>query len=228
MNLPRIRTLAALAAGLALAGCSMFAKEPAAVNDAIALEATAWRLVSVPAGVGGGVATLRFEGDGFSIDGPCNRHRGNWDRVGERLRFGGERSLIASTKKACPEPMMARESALLAALRQPLTVTLQGPYLDLVAADGSTWRFDGRDQPPSEGRELIVHVAGQRVPCTGVAPTLCLQVRLQPGAAWQPHYGEIAGFDWQVGVEYVIRVHELPGDGALLQWKLEEVLQRSR
>jgi heat shock protein HslJ len=117
-------------------------------------------------------------------------------------------------------------------MASPLAMEFEGPFLRLVAADGSAWRFDSRELPPAEGRERIVMVAGQRAPCTGVAPMLCLQVRTQPGAAWQLHYGEIEGFDWQVGVEYVIRVREYavdnpPADGSSLRWVLEEVLERS-
>ena len=83
---------------------------------------------------------------------------------------------------------------------------------------------------PPEGRELIVNVAGQRAPCEGVAPMLCLQVRMQPGAAWQLHYFDIEGFNWQSGTEYVIRVRELPvanppADAPSLRWVLEEVLE---
>lgn len=82
---------------------------------------------------------------------------------------------------------------------------------------------------PAGGRELILNVAGQRAPCTGAAPTLCLQVRTQPGAAWELHHGEIEGFRWQSGTEYVIRVREIPvanppADGSSLRWVLEEVL----
>ncbi len=81
-----------------------------------------------------------------------------------------------------------------------------------------------------DGREIIVNVAGQRAPCTGVAPTLCLQVRTQPGAAWTLHYGEIEGFDWQSGTEYVIRVREIPvanppADASSRRWVLQEVLE---
>jgi hypothetical protein len=84
---------------------------------------------------------------------------------------------------------------------------------------------------PAEGRSFVLEVAGQRAPCTGVAPMLCLQVRTQPDAAWQYHYGEIEGFDWQVGVESVIRVREFavenpPADGSSRRWVLEEVLER--
>lgn len=83
---------------------------------------------------------------------------------------------------------------------------------------------------PPEGRQLIVNVAGQRAPCEGVAPMLCLQVRMQPGAAWQLHYFDIEGFNWQSGTEYVIRVRELPvanppADAPSLRWVLEEVLE---
>ncbi|MCX7033042.1 MAG: DUF4377 domain-containing protein [Arenimonas sp.] len=83
---------------------------------------------------------------------------------------------------------------------------------------------------PPEGREIIVNVAGQRAPCEGAAPMLCLQVRTQPGAPWQLHYFDIEGFNWQSGTEYVIRVREFPvadppADAPSLRWVLEEVLE---
>ncbi|MBW8366766.1 MAG: DUF4377 domain-containing protein [Arenimonas sp.] len=85
---------------------------------------------------------------------------------------------------------------------------------------------------PAQGeeREIIVNVAGQRAPCTGVAPTLCLQVRTQPGAAWTLHHGDIEGFTWQSGTEYVIRVREVtvanpPADAPSRRWVLQEVLE---
>ena len=84
---------------------------------------------------------------------------------------------------------------------------------------------------PPEGRQLIVNVAGQRAPCEGVAPMLCLQVRMQPGAAWQLHYFDIEGFNWQSGTEYVIRVRELPvanppADASSVHWSLIEILDQ--
>lgn len=100
------------------------------------------------------------------------------------------------------------------------------------ASTSSTVTGPGADSGPSpvlEDRELIVNVAGQRSPCTGVAPMLCLQVRTQPGAPWQLHYGDIEGFDWQSGTEYVIRVREEavanpPADAPSRRWVLLEVL----
>ena len=226
-----------LALALALAGCATSSSEPRVMSSK-PLEGMDWRLVSAPdtrpgaSLSGAGAATLRFERERFSLRGPCNRHTGAWRRSGDQLVFGGEGGAVASTRMMCPPEIMQRETALLAAMAQPVTLAFEGPFLRLVAADGSTWRFDSRELPPAQGRERIVMVAGQRAPCTGVAPMLCLQVRTQPGAAWQLHYGEIEGFDWQVGVEYVIRVREYavenpPADGSSLRWVLEEVLERS-
>jgi heat shock protein HslJ len=238
-----LRPALALAIALALAGCATSSSqstssEPTPTNTGgQALEGIDWRLVSATdsktaAAAGAGAATLRFEADRFSMRGPCNRHSGAWKRDGDSLSLGGEEALVASTKMMCPPEIMRREQAFLAAMTQPFTIAFEGSSLRLEAGNGSTWRFDSRDLPPAEGRERIVHVAGQRAPCTGVAPMLCLQIRTQPGAAWELHYGEIEGFDWQVGVEYVIRVREYavanpPADGSSLRWVLEEVLERS-
>lgn len=234
-----LRFASTLAFVLALAGCATTSSEPTPMSTKQKpLEGIDWRLVAVPGAQpgaalsGAGAATLRFEADRFSMRGPCNRHTGEWTRTGDQLTLGREGGAVASTKMMCPPEIMQRESALLGAMATPFTLEFEGPFMRLVGADGATWRFDSRDLPPAEGRERIVQIAGQRAPCSGVAPMLCLQVRTQPGAAWQLHYGEIEGFDWQVGVEYVIRVREYavenpPADGSSLRWVLEEVLERS-
>lgn len=119
------------------------------------------------------------------------------------------------------------------ALAAALSIGLVG-----CATTTSTTAVDSGSQPettarataPAEARQLIVNVAGQRAPCEGAAPMLCLQVRMQPGAAWQLHYFDIEGFDWQAGTEYVIRVREIPvadppADAPSVRWVLEEVLE---
>lgn len=209
--------------------------------DRPALEGRDWRLVGEPGqpseralpASGPGAAVLRFEGDRFSLSGPCNRHSGTWRWQGGQLQLGGEGGAIASTRRMCPPALMAREQALLDALRQPLAVDAGGPFLGLATPDGATWRFDARDLPPAEGRELIVMVAGQRAPCTGVAAGLCLQVRTAPGAPWQRHHGEIEGFTFQPGIEAVLRVREVAvanpaADAGSVRWELVEVLERGR
>jgi len=100
----------------------------------------------------------------------------------------------------------------------------------IVAQEGGAGQPQATAPADGEGQDIIVNVAGQRAPCTGVAPTLCLQVRTQPGAAWTLHYGDIEGFNWQSGTEYVIRVREVtvanpPADAPSRRWVLEEVLE---
>ncbi len=237
--MPSIRPILPAALALALAACAG-GPEPRPMNQPL-LEGVDWRLVSVPGpdaaapppAEGAGAAVLRFEPGRFSIRGPCNQHTGEWRWDGERLRLGGDVGAIASTKRLCPGEMMARERNLLAALVQPLEVVQEGTVLRLVAQDGSVVRFDSRAAPPAAGRELVVLVAGQRAPCTGVAPGLCLQVRTSPGAPWQLHHGEIEGFTFEPGVESVLRVKELsvdhpPADGSSVRWVLVEVLEQGR
>lgn len=234
---PATRLLAlALVAGLA--GCATTRTEIMSSSDSAVLEGTDWRLVAAPGDasvpdVGPGAATLRFEAERFSLGGPCNTHTGGWSRDGGQLRLGGEGGAVASTRRMCPPEIMARETTLLQAMAAPFALGFDGPFLQLRAVNGATWRFDSRPPPANANRERIIQVAGQRAPCTGVAQQLCLQVRTQPGAAWELHYGEIEGFDWQVGVESVIRIREErvarpPADGSSLRWVLLEVLETGR
>ncbi len=237
--MPSIRPILPAALVLALAACSG-GPQPRPVNQPV-LTGADWRLVAMPGPAdaapppadGAGSAVLRFEDERFSLSGPCNQHTGGWRWDGERLRLGGEDAAIASTMRMCPGELMARERNLLAALVQPLEVVQEGPLLRLVAQDGSVLRFDSRAAPPAEGREFVVLVAGQRAPCTGVMPGLCLQVRTSPGAPWQLHHGEIEGFTFEPGVEAVLRVKEVavanpPADGSALRWVLVEVMERGR
>ncbi|WP_290888149.1 META and DUF4377 domain-containing protein [Arenimonas sp.] len=237
MNRTSTQRLLVLALAASLAGCASTRTEIASTDDAAVLEGTEWRLVAAPGeatlpDVGPGVATLRFEADRFSLGGPCNSHTGGWSRDGMQLRLGGEGGAIASTRRMCPPEIMGRETALMQAMAAPLTLGFDGPFLQLRAADGATWRFDSRPPVANAPRERIVQIAGQRAPCTGVAQQLCLQVRTQPGAPWELHYGDIEGFDWKMGVEYVLRIRETtvanpPADGSARRWQLIEVLDSS-
>lgn len=227
--MPRFPRLSALAAVLLLAGCASDPEvRPVAETP---IDGIDWRLVattseaSVPAR-GAGSAVLRVDGERFSLAGPCNRHTGAFARSGNELRFGGENGAIMSTKMLCPGELMARESALLSALRQPVRAVFEGPFLSLVAADGASWRFDRRAAATeAAGEPLVVQVAGHRAPCAG---GLCLQVRTQPGAAWEPYYGDIEGFAWESGVDAVLRVRETNGDDGQRKWVLVEVLETGR
>jgi len=176
-------------------------------------------------------AVLRLGEGRFSLNGPCNNHTGAWNADGDTWTFGGEGGAIASTRMLCPPPIMAREQAMLDLLVQPLRAELSGTSLWLQAGDGRRLRFDQRALTDA-GRERILQVAAQRAPCTGVVETLCLQIRFQPGEPWQLLHGEIEGFAWQPGTEYVLRVremprHDVPADASAVRWVLEEVLASS-
>lgn len=230
--------LLALALAASLAGCATTRTEVMGASDGAILEGVDWRLVAAPGAgsvpdLGPGAATLRFEAERFSLGGPCNTHTGGWSRQDGQLRLGGDGAAIASTRRMCPPEIMARETALVQAMAAPFAIGFDGPFLQLRATDGATWRFDSREPAATASRERIVQIAGQRAPCTGVAQQLCLQVRTQPGAPWELHYGDIAGFDWKVGVEYVLRVRETtvaqpPADGSTRRWTLIEVLDSSQ
>lgn len=231
----RLAAAAALAVLVAACASPVTETRPVAGDP---LEGMDWRLATGPDGralptQGAGSALLRFEDQRFSLRGPCNTHTGGWRRAGEMLYLGGEGGAIASTKRGCPGELMQRESALLAALQQPLRLQFDGPRLAMVTQGGERWVFDSRDEAPAAGRERIVLVDGAKAPCVGVAPMQCLRVRTEPGAPWELYYGEIEGFAWQQGVEYVLRVREYtvanpPADASRRRWVLVEVLDRSK
>ncbi len=82
-------------------------------------------------------------------------------------------------------------------------------------------------------REVIYHVNSYRVPCVGVGPMSCLQVRRGDPAAgeWQNFYSQIRGFDYEPGYLYRLRVREtplppeqVPADASSIRYELVEVL----
>jgi hypothetical protein len=84
-------------------------------------------------------------------------------------------------------------------------------------------------------QEVIYHVNSFRVPCVGVAPMSCLQVRRGDPAAgeWQNFYSQIRGFDYEPGYLYRLRVREtrlppeqVPADASSIRYELVEVLDK--
>ena len=79
---------------------------------------------------------------------------------------------------------------------------------------------------------MILEVNSYRVPCVGVAPMSCLQVRRddQPDGKWQNFYSEIRGFEYRPGYLYRLRIREtplppeqVPADASSIQFDLVEV-----
>ncbi len=78
-------------------------------------------------------------------------------------------------------------------------------------ACGKTRSTVSPSDPASMATSSIVktlQVAPARVECTGVAPQMCLQVRESSDGPWTRLYDEIAGFDYEPGYLYEIRVRE--------------------
>lgn len=74
-------------------------------------------------------------------------------------------------------------------------------------------------------------VGPRRVPCTGVAPRMCLRVRRSPSGPWETFFDEIDGFDHEPGYECdlvvdVTRRDGPPADGSSVRYRLLEVVGR--
>jgi heat shock protein HslJ len=78
-----------------------------------------------------------------------------------------------------------------------------------------------------------VYVGPYQVPCTGVAPQMCMLVREDPDKDWTMFYDQIQGFDYEPGYEYELRVQEEklenpPADASSVRWVLVEVVSKER
>lgn len=90
----------------------------------------------------------------------------------------------------------------------------------------------GRSTEPEVLRETTLFVAAQRVPCLGAFPQSCLQVRESTVAAWTLFYDDIAGFAFEPGFEYelrvrIVRVTNPPVDGSTLRYELIRQVKRT-
>lgn len=122
--------------GMAMA----FAVIPAAAAD---LAGSEWR----PTEIGGTAWTgseafVRFEGEGrLAGDSGCNSFFGKYRLDGEAIEIGP----LAMTRKACPEPVMAAETALLQALEGATGFLRDGTRLTLSDQGGELASFAQTD-----------------------------------------------------------------------------------
>jgi hypothetical protein len=80
-------------------------------------------------------------------------------------------------------------------------------------------------------RLITVEVAATRVPCVGLVPQECLQVRRRADAAWERFYDPIEGFTHEAGFQYRLRLVERvianpPADGSSRAYRLVAVLAK--
>jgi len=80
-------------------------------------------------------------------------------------------------------------------------------------------------QNSAESNEKIMIVGPQLVDCEGVSPMKCMQVKAEESDNWEYFYGNIQGFNYESGYEYVIKVkveevRNPPADGSSQQYTL--------
>lgn len=127
---------------LMLAGCAATtaespttADEAASVSGASAV-AGQWSIRTIDGRPleGEQPATIAFAEGRVSGTTGCNRINGTYEVAGNVVTIGP----LATTRMACPPPLMARETALLAALTGPLDATAgAGGELTLKTANGT-------------------------------------------------------------------------------------------
>ena len=90
----------------------------------------------------GEVPYLELEGGRVSGTGGCNRLTGTYETSGDTLRFGP----LATTRMACEEAVMRRETAFLAALAATTRFELAGSSLVLLDADRALARLEASSE----------------------------------------------------------------------------------
>ena len=108
------------------------------------LEGMTWRLVSLPGGEPvppGSDASLLLDPEERAATGStgCNRFTGSYTLNGGRLSLG----MTATTRMACPPPLVALESDYLEALRLTGSFRVLGDTLELLGENGAVARFAG-------------------------------------------------------------------------------------
>jgi len=79
----------------------------------------------------------------------------------------------------------------------------------------------------------VMYVKENKVPCTGVAPMECLQVRAENETEWSNLYTNIQGFHYQPGYQYkllvtVSSIKNPPADGSSLKYTLKKVMSKKK
>ena len=82
----------------------------------------------------GTTLTATFTADTVSGSAGCNDYNGSYTLDGDKVTIGP----LATTRKACEQPVMDQETAFLTALQTPATVEQNGGIVTLRNADGAT------------------------------------------------------------------------------------------
>lgn len=87
----------------------------------------------------------------------------------------------------------------------------------------------------SYGQEIIkIKVKENTVPCTGVAPMECLQVKEGKSKEWSNFYSSIEGFNYEPGYTYKLKVIKtkregaVPADASAYEYQLKKVVCKKK
>ena len=91
------------------------------------------------------------------------------------------------------------------------------------------------DTPERQTMQSVTYwINSYRVPCTGVGPMSCLQVRRDQSGPWSLFYSEIEGFEYEPGYLYEIKVREeardaadTPADASTMRYVLLSIEEKS-
>ncbi len=86
--------------------------------------------------------------------------------------------------------------------------------------------------PAVAGETMTMFINSERVPCTGVAPMMCLQVRESEDADWQFFYSGIDGFFFVPGYVYelvvqTMKIDNSPADASSIAYSLVEIVSKT-
>lgn len=95
-----------------------------------------------------------------------------------------------------------------------------------------TWACKTKKSAFDQTMESVITVGPEKVPCTGVAPQSCYQIKTAEDDDWTLHHGEIEGFDYQPGYSYRLRVWkeeiaDPPADGASWRYVLVKEISKA-
>jgi heat shock protein HslJ len=176
---------------------------------------------------------LRFDQKGE--EGRVSGHAGcNQFSAPYVLRDSGEITIATpvATYMTCAPDVMEFEARLLDKLESISTYKIVRNDMEMTAADGHILTFVARPKVGAEAVIKFIYVAPQQVECSaGAGKAMCFQVKENKDDPWRLWYGDIAGFNFEPGVAYRLRILEErvanpPADAGDIKWTLDLVVEQ--
>ena len=92
---------------------------------------------------------------------------------------------------------------------------------------------DAEPKDPNHIATVTMYVKPNLVDCVGVAPRKCMVVREGKKGKWQNFYDSIAGFKFEEGFWYELKVDKFkvpnpPADGSSIRYKLVKLVSKKK